>query len=350
MNPGMHFDDVAWEKNTDIYDDWPCNLYAQDACNEIRIFLSEHYRPRKHQEFRPFKTGCFNPSPLKTFTNNGGAIIRFPLPEKVRNEVSAMRFILDKTKTSDKFPIPVPFLSPWGRRKESPSKSAPFIIIDYIDHMGNMRDLLEIPISRQKGEHLILDPDISIIRLESLHGKLANIVLSLSTLVLSRRNDDSTWKVLHRPLSYSMNEIVQLGTLPRSKLPTTTYNKASSYFETLAELHISHLISQRNDSVKSEDDCRRKFMRRFLFRKLVRDKKPALSHFGVTTFDHRTSWLIKLKVSPGLWIGSSHIPPPSNLLIRCLSGFFSKSRSISLKALMTGVRSMGNDYRPFFRR
>lgn len=91
------------------------------------------------------------------------------------------------------------------------------------------------------------------------------------------------WEVLHRPLSYSMNEIVQLGTLPRSNLPTTVHDTGSSYFEALAELHISHLVGQRNeadieidiladvDIDDLADDYRSRFVARFLFRKLVRD-------------------------------------------------------------------------------
>lgn len=78
-----------------------------------------------------------------------------------------------------------------------------------------------------------------------------------------------------------MNEIVQLGTFTRSKLPTTTYKKTSSYFKVLAELHLLHLRSQRNeadilaeaDAYVLADNFRRKFMARFLFRKLVRDQE-----------------------------------------------------------------------------
>jgi hypothetical protein len=78
-----------------------------------------------------------------------------------------------------------------------------------------------------------------------------------------------------------MNETVQLGTLPRSKLPTTTYEKALSYFESLAELHLLHLGCQRNeanipadvDPYVVADDFRRKFVVRFLFRKVVRNQK-----------------------------------------------------------------------------
>ena len=68
-----------------------------------------------------------------------------------------------------------------------------------------------------------------------------------------------------------MNELVRLGTVPRSKLPTTPFETASSYFEALAELHIWHLINQRNDAVNSADASRRKFVARFFFRDLVRD-------------------------------------------------------------------------------
>lgn len=139
--------------------------------------------------------------------------------EKVRNEVSIMQFLLEKT--SAEIPIPVPSVFRWGQTKESPSELGPFIIMNYIYHERSMGDLLEAP-GRQAGQPPVLDPNIESVRLETLYKKLANILLSLSTLSLSRigsigKNTFSTWEVLHRPLSYSMNEIVQLGTLPRSK-------------------------------------------------------------------------------------------------------------------------------------
>ncbi|GFF84066.1 hypothetical protein IFM47457_06350 [Aspergillus lentulus] len=58
-----------------------------------------------------------------------------------------------------------------------------------------------------------------------------------------------------------MNELVRLGGLPRSKLPSidTTCNTAPSYFEAFADLNIEHLIHQRNDAVESAADYRRKF-------------------------------------------------------------------------------------------
>lgn len=73
----------------------------------------------------------------------------------------------------------------------------------------------------------------------------------------------------------NMNELVRLGGLPRSKLPSidTTCNTAPSYFEVFADLNIEHLIHQRNHAVESAADYRRKFEARQIFRKLPRDKR-----------------------------------------------------------------------------
>jgi hypothetical protein len=107
-----------------------------------------------------------------------------------------------------------------GAEKESPSKVADFIIMDYIDHKGNIRDL-EIPGSCLIEVCPVLNPDLSMVGLEFLYGKIANIILALSTVSLSQigspdldQDDGLTWEALHRPWSYSMNEIVRLGTVP----------------------------------------------------------------------------------------------------------------------------------------
>ncbi|EAW19201.1 uncharacterized protein NFIA_091600 [Aspergillus fischeri NRRL 181] len=70
-----------------------------------------------------------------------------------------------------------------------------------------------------------------------------------------------------------MNTLVQLGSLPQSKLPTATFDTTSSYFEALAELHIAHLVNQRNNAIDSAEDCRRKLVARYLFRKLAREHR-----------------------------------------------------------------------------
>ncbi|CAG7935411.1 unnamed protein product [Penicillium nalgiovense] len=87
--------------------------------------------------------------------------------------------------------------------------------------------------------------------------------------------DKFTWDVTRRPLTMNMNELVRIEGLPQSKLPdlNAAFDTSSSYMEALASINIEHSVHQRNDSVKSADDCRRKFVARQLFRKLARENK-----------------------------------------------------------------------------
>ncbi|GAB1198103.1 hypothetical protein APSETT444_007411 [Aspergillus pseudonomiae] len=105
-----------------------------------------------------------------------------------------------------------------------------------------------------------------------------------------------------------MNEIVQLGTLPPSKLPTGTYDKASSYFDAIAALHISHLRHQKNEADIPEDvpadaladDCRRKCVARFLFQTIVRSQ------------EHRKQWISHEKGPFPVWCDDFQ---PGNVLV-----------------------------------
>ena len=325
--PTKSYDDVAWSISTQIWEDWPKILRTDgDIYNDIGVILSRTFSDRKWCHFDFLATGGFNTCFEMKFTDGSAAIIRFPIPgavmfpeEKVRNEVSTMQFLLEKT--SDKIPIPVPSVFRWTEAKVSPSELGPFTIMSYVSHERSMGDLLEKP-GRKAGQRPELSPDLEWTRLEALYGKLANIVLSLSTLSfnrigsLSKNGDESTWEVIHRPLSYSMNEIVQLGTLPRSELPTTPYTKVSLYFEALAELHISHLRSQRNEANIEEgmctgilaDEFRSQFVARFLFRRLVRDK------------EQRKQWIVQEDGPFPVWCDDFR---PENVLVdenECVTG------------------------------
>ncbi|KAF2278470.1 uncharacterized protein EI97DRAFT_499895 [Westerdykella ornata] len=70
-----------------------------------------------------------------------------------------------------------------------------------------------------------------------------------------------------------MNELVQLGNFPRSRLPQRPFSTASAYYSTLADIHLEHLSTQRNDAVESAKDCRRKYVARHLFRKLASEMR-----------------------------------------------------------------------------
>ncbi|KAJ5594933.1 uncharacterized protein N7459_001141 [Penicillium hispanicum] len=278
MQIGMCPDDLAWEQAEETSDKWLAQFLELDVLRPIADFILSHNRGVA-TEFAILRKGSYNIS-LRLKYRNGATVIRLSQPgavlipeEKVVNEVAMMRFLTDQTS------IPIPFVLCSGTKKQSPLELSPFIIMDYIEHESKMYDALNIP-GCPKEERGILDPDIDEDRLELLYGQLAGVLLqlyipSLPLIGSLTQIDDFTWEVARRPLSMNMNELVRLGGLPRSKLPSlsTTFNTSSSYIEALAELNIEHLVHQRNDSVESADDCRRKFVARQLFRKLARDKR-----------------------------------------------------------------------------
>ncbi|GLB03639.1 hypothetical protein AtubIFM57258_008880 [Aspergillus tubingensis] len=284
MRPRMRFDDVAWEQAEEVSDNWLLQFLDHDVLVPIGYFMLDQ-NGCNGNNFNILEKGSYNIS-LRLKNEHEATIIRLSQPgavffpdEKVMNEVATMRFLADKTS------IPIPFIHLSGTKKQSPLELSPFIIMDYIEHETNMYHALNTP-GRPKEERGVLDPAIDDDRLGMLYGEMADILLQLSVPSLPQigspsQIDDFTWDVTRRPLSMNMNELVRVGSVPQSKLPSihTTYTTTSSYLEALADLNIEHLIQQRNDSVDSADDCRRRFVARQLFRKLARDKRlnnPAL--------------------------------------------------------------------------
>ncbi|KAH8427096.1 phosphotransferase family protein [Aspergillus melleus] len=274
----MSPDDLAWEQAEETADKWLEQFLDVDFLRPIADFMLEHNRGIA-TEFAILRKGSYNIS-LRLKYRNGATVIRLSQPgaalfpeEKVENEVAVMRYIADQTS------IPIPFIHHSDTKKESPLELSPFIIMDYIEHETKMYDALNIP-GCPKEQRGILDPEIAEDKLDMLYGQMADALLRLSVPSLPRigslsQINNFTWEVKGRPLSMNMNELVRIGGLPRSQLPdrSTTFDTSSSYIQTLADLHMQHLVHQRNDSVESADDCRRKYVARQLFRNLAREKR-----------------------------------------------------------------------------
>lgn len=84
-------------------------------------------------------------------------------------------------------------------------------------------------------------------------------------------NDE--WIVTHRPFGFDMSELVQISGVSEHLLPRHPFKTATAYFLALAELHMVHLSSQRNDAISSEEDCRKKYIARCLFRRPARENR-----------------------------------------------------------------------------
>lgn len=351
------FDDVAWERSEAVQDAWVHELFEEETLMAIGRFILKH-RGGVPVELCDPNAGAFNVSFRMKFEDGGSAIIRFPKPgatmfpdEKVRNEVDTMRYIHQHTT------IPVPFILHWGTREENPLGLGPFIIMEYIEHAMDLSDILNTPGFAIK-DRPILDPNVDSSKLEHLYGQFADILLQLSTLRLPgigslAQIDDFTWEVARRPLSYNANELVRVGTLPRSKLTKAneTFQSASSYFITLANLHLEHLIHQRNDAIESADDCRRRYIARLLFRKLAKEGRLTTSSTNLGPF---SIWCDDLRPSNvlinehlqivGLWTGNSLMLHQSNSLTPHRGGCSLSNQSIGRMGWKRGWRCMSHAF------
>ncbi|KAL3480325.1 hypothetical protein BJX99DRAFT_244336 [Aspergillus californicus] len=140
---------------------------------------------------------------------------------------------------------------------QCPLNLAPVIVMDYIEHDMTLQDTLEDPSLDKKDSY----------------RQIANILLELSNLSFStigslRQKTDGCGEVTGRPLSMPMNEIVRIGGVPESDFPETPFRTASSYIDSLFDLH-SSLV--RNYPSKAYKDWRPFLVARALLKNRVQD-------------------------------------------------------------------------------
>ncbi|KAI9841263.1 MAG: hypothetical protein M1837_000799 [Sclerophora amabilis] len=273
----MPYDDVAWAESEEAFDRWKGKLFDEDVLRAIAALIHQHRGGGIPTELCAPTRGSFNACVRLKFLDGGSAIMRIPCPglvmfpeEKTRDEVAVMRFIEHHTS------IPVPHVLHYGMTDDCPHRLGPFIIMEYIEHAHDLVDALNMP-GLGWQDRPILDPQIPNERLELVYSQMADILLQLAKCPFSRigsvreeeNDDDDTWTVTERPLTMNMNDLVCLAKFPRSELPSTTFETSRDYYRALADTHLQHLSTQRNDAVESASDCRRKYVARHLFRQLA---------------------------------------------------------------------------------
>ncbi|KAG8407868.1 hypothetical protein J3458_020179 [Metarhizium acridum] len=284
----MRGDDVAWEESDRVERVWRHSLFEEATMRAIGQFIAKHRQGVPTELCEP-RAGGFNALFRMKFLDGGSAVIRFTKPgstmfpeEKIKNEVATMRFIQYHAT------IPVPFVHHWGTQDESPLNIGPFIIMEYVNHEMDMVDALNTP-SLSCDDRPILNPNVDEATLKMLYNQVAKILLQLSALEFPligalEETEKWSWEVTRRPLSLPMNELVRVGTLPRDKLPDTTFSSTSEYLQSLATLHVHHLAHQRNDAVDSVADCQRKYVARHLFQKLANERRLLSSEYDEGPF------------------------------------------------------------------
>ncbi|PYH38612.1 uncharacterized protein BO87DRAFT_393201 [Aspergillus neoniger CBS 115656] len=276
----MDYDDTLCHKCDRTFAPWRHRLFQTDVLREIGQFIDKHRGGVPDELFSP-KRGSFNAWLRLLFQDGGSAVIRFPCPgasmfpeEKVQREVAVMQFLEHFTS------LPIPHILHHRITEESPKDLGPFIIMEHISNEGDFIDALNVP-GRSRDERPMLDPNVSEERLEWVYVQMADIMLQVSRHSFAEigcigkadEDDDfdDTWVVKHRPLTFNMNELVQLGGVSPDLLPQSTFKTVSSYYQSLAEMHMIHLTFQRNDAIDSAEDCRTKYIARCLFRKITHE-------------------------------------------------------------------------------
>lgn len=273
----MKFDDTAWERSDAVFDEWRNKLYEEKTMRAIGDFIKKHRGGVPKELFAP-QRGAYNVTIRMLFGDGGSAIIRIPCPgihifpeEKVRKEVSIMKYISENTT------IPVPFVLHHGMADECPGRLGPFIIMEWIDNAETLSSALNLPGLLAQDRHL-LNPAIAEDRLEFVYEQVADILLQLSKLTFDKigapiESEPDVWAVTERPLTFDMNELVQLGNCPQSELLSSTFYTSTTYYSAVADIKIIHLDMQRNDAIESPEDYRRKYIGRHLFKKLASEKQ-----------------------------------------------------------------------------
>ncbi|TPX14886.1 uncharacterized protein E0L32_004995 [Thyridium curvatum] len=223
-----------------------------DAKVELATFVAARRGGGRATEYVGFLKGSFNFSLRFKFSDGGpDAIIRFPKPghtatalrdEKVANEVQVMEYLNQNTT------IPIPRVHSWGLTSESPQQFGPFIIMDYVE--GTLLSTVLKQPMKSDQEDMILDPSIDNAILNKVYHQLADYLLQLSQLSFTRigaiSKDGDTWSITKRPLTYNMNELATVAGYSDDLFPTSTFDRASDYLNSVAHEHLAHLWTQRN--------------------------------------------------------------------------------------------------------
>ncbi|KFH44945.1 hypothetical protein ACRE_042850 [Hapsidospora chrysogenum ATCC 11550] len=220
-----------------------------------------------------FLKGSFNFCFRYKFSDGGpDALIRFPKPghiaaslrdEKLANEVQVMELLRGKTT------IPIPKILGWGLSSEDPFDLGPFIVMEYVEGK-NLCKVLEVP--RDEKDPPMLNTDLDDAMLDTIYRQVAGYLLQLSRLSFNRigaiSNDGGEWSVSKRPLTINMNELASATGYPMDRFPTSPFDRASDYFHSLSQQHLTHLRTQRNLS-NDPDMARAQFIARHRFPQLI---------------------------------------------------------------------------------
>lgn len=253
-------------------------FYAEDVHlrQSIIDFICKH-RPGENPRLGDaWKFGSYNYN-IELVFDDGSVLFRFPIPgvvvypdDKIKAEVATIRYVAEHTN------IPVPRIYHWGTAADNPTRlHVPFIIMEHIPHATTIGLALE-------------DPDFQIPSVpesekrEYLYQQMANILLQLYSLTSDRIGslgilDNGEYAVTSAPLSHNIANHVVNCSVPVSVLPPRdrVYSSSAHYLADAVDMHVAELLFMNEKLIDSAEDCRNKFVARYLIRNLVRGRQEA---------------------------------------------------------------------------
>ncbi|RMD41582.1 hypothetical protein DV735_g3512, partial [Chaetothyriales sp. CBS 134920] len=254
---------IVWARRLDSHiAQYADELAAQHGASATTSYLSQ---------------GAFNRCYQVQLKGGPNTILRFPIlskaafrKEKVIDEVTVIKYIARHTA------IPTPRLI-----KVSDSSWGPCVVMELVKGQL-LSDCLKDP-NREPEKVDILDPTVNTHTLTQAYKIMARILIQLSKCEFTSigglsRDASARWCIGKRPLTLNGNQLVALANYPPADLPAGPFATATDYFTALAETHMSHLRTQRNDAVEDEADCRKKYVARCLFRRIAKHFSTAHDH------------------------------------------------------------------------
>ncbi|EFE43333.1 hypothetical protein TRV_01892 [Trichophyton verrucosum HKI 0517] len=263
----MKEDNEACLRNDSCFISWLRYLRSNNI-EESACKLASHHVRREATSAEEYLAGSFNRCYRVKFKDGPDVLVRFPAlgrsmfrREKIVDEITVMEYVEGYTS------IPVPRALGYGA-----TEVGPYMILEFVE--GKLLSgYLKASEDPKVPSTLKLDLDPAILR--RAYRTMAEIVLQLSTCRFPEiggifRDRAGYYEVRKRALTLNMNELVALANFPPKRLSQRRYADTTSYLVSLANDHLHHLETQRNDAVVDEEDCRKKYIARCLFREVAR--------------------------------------------------------------------------------
>ncbi|KAI0117973.1 phosphotransferase enzyme family protein [Nemania sp. FL0031] len=278
----MDWDELAEQQSQRIFAGWLQLLFRESPALLVKI--AGRYRPNACvTEVSHFTTSSCNICCIVTLDNGERLLVRFPIlgrsrfrTEKTKDELLVMRFLTQHTQ------VPVPSIvgdHHWA--------GGPYIVMSVIEGILMSKCLGDRTVQSPNS-----DPTVSNSNLERAYHGMAQVMIELSKPTFSSIGAlgwDSEWKVVKRPLTLNMNELVRVGDYPPTAFAEHTFQTASEYFQELATQQFLYLRFQRSNAVDDEVDCRKKYIARCLFRRIARQIQTEPGPFHLYCDDFRPS-------------------------------------------------------------